>query len=390
MSNKKVAIVHDYLHQFGGAEKCVQSWLKAFPEAVVYTTIFTPEKFQNSPEFNKAHKEGRIKTTWLQYFIPFFIKYFKHFFWLYPLVMSFVKIKNQDLLIISATYCGKNIKFENCKKTIFYCYTPTRFLHGLMTEVDRQTINPILRKILPIIEKPLKYLDLKAVQGLKQKKVKFWTISKYIQTITKQIYKADSDVVYPPVELDKFLNIEKKQENQEPFYFSFGRISFHKRIDLIIKACLELERELIIAGTTALELEMVKLKKIITDFKKEKPDKKVKIEFVGRISDEELNRYLAKARAFLFPGKEDFGIAPIEALASGLPVIAYKAGGALEYIKENQNGIFFQEQEVESLKQAILKFEELEKKQIFKPEKIKNSAKKFSQEVFIQRFLEEI
>lgn len=386
--SKKVAIVHDYLHQFGGAEKCVESWLKIFPEAIIYTTIYTPEKFSSSKEFQKAYLEGRIKTTFLQKFRPFLEKYFKHFFWLYPILMSFVKIKNQDLLIISATYCGKNIKFENCQKTIFYCYTPTRFLHGLVTEVDRQSINPLLRIILPILEKPLKMLDLRAVNYLKKQKVEFWTISNYIQKITKQIYKADSKVVYPPVELDKFLKITRKPEKRNPFYFSFGRISFHKRIDLIIQTCLEMDRRLIIAGTTALKIEMTKLKKIISDFKQKNPDKKAQVEFVGRVSDQELEKYLAKCRAFLFPGKEDFGIAPVEALAAGVPVIAYQAGGALEYVKENQNGVFFAKQGVESLKQAILKFEKLEAEKSFKEVEIKNSAKDFSEQAFLDRFNE--
>jgi glycosyltransferase involved in cell wall biosynthesis len=385
--SKKIAIVHDYLHQFGGAEKCIEAWLKAFPKAQIYTTVYSPDKFSSSKYFQKAFDENRIKTTWLQKFMPFFTKYFKHFFWLYPLVMSFVKIKDQDLLIISATYCGKNIKFENCQKAIFYCYTPTRFLHGLVTEVDRQSINPLLKKILPIFEKPLKWLDLRAIKYLKQKKVEFWTISNYIQKITKEIYKTDSIVVYPPVELDKFLKIQRSPEQKEPFYFSFGRISFHKRIDLIIKTCLELDRKLIIAGTTALELEMLKLQKIISDFKKQNPTNKTNIQFVGRISDQDLNKYLQTTKGFLFPGKEDFGIAPVEALAAGVPVIAYQSGGALEYVQEDINGIFFKEQEVKSLKKAILKFEN---KKDWDFQKIKKTSQKFSEEKFEEYFVQSL
>ena len=385
--SKKIAIVHDYLHQFGGAEKCIEAWLKAFPKAQIYTTVYSPDKFSSSKYFQKAFNENRIKTTWLQKFMPFFTKYFKYFFWLYPLVMSFVKIKDQDLLIISATYCGKNIKFENCQKAIFYCYTPTRFLHGLVTEVDRQSINPLLKKILPIFEKPLKWLDLRAIKYLKQKKVEFWTISNYIQKITKEIYKTDSIVVYPPVELDKFLKIQRIPEQKELFYFSFGRISFHKRIDLIIKTCLELDRKLIIAGTTALELEMLKLQKIISDFKKQNPTNKTNIQFVGRISDQDLNNYLQTTKAFLFPGKEDFGIAPVEALAAGVPVIAYQSGGALEYVQEDINGIFFKEQEVESLKKAILKFEN---KKDWDFQKIKKTSQKFSEEKFEEYFVQSL
>jgi glycosyltransferase involved in cell wall biosynthesis len=132
---------------------------------------------------------------------------------------------------------------------------------------------------------------------------------------------------------------------------------------------------------------MLKLQKIISDFKKQNPTNKTNIQFVGRISDQDLNKYLQTTKGFLFPGKEDFGIAPVEALAAGVPVIAYQSGGALEYVQEDINGIFFKEQEVKSLKKAILKFEN---KKDWDFQKIKKTSQKFSEEKFEEYFVQSL
>jgi len=390
----RVAIVHDYLFQFGGGEKVVEKWLKMYPQADLWTSFFVQEKFTSSPEITTAFQQNRLKTTWLQKLFgtrqkgliskpPFLGKYFKHFFWLYPLVMSFVKIKNYDLVIISSTYCAKYVKLENCSKVIHYCNSPTRFLHGLVTETDHKTITPIFRIFLPLIKFVLKSLDLRAVRYLNQKGVFWISNSQNIQNLVSEVYKTKSVVLYPPVEISKFLQLPKNINTQEPYYYYFGRISFHKRIDLAILACLELGRKLVITGSSAYQAEMDKLKKIVIDYEKLHPQLQGLIIFTGRSSDQERNELLAGCRAFLFPGKEDFGIAPIEALASGTPVIAYKAGGALEYIKQNQNGIFFEEQTVASMKQAILDFEN---KNNWNEEVIRDSAKPFNEDYFEEKF----
>ncbi len=380
---KKIIIVHDYLHQFGGAEKVIESWLEIYPKAEILTTIFTPDKFEKSTTITKAYQEGRVKTTWLDYLGVFIRRYFKHFFWIYPIVMSFYVVKDYDLVIISATYCGKNIKLKNNKKIIYYCYTPTRFLHNLMTKADTANISLVYKLVMPIFKFPLKILDLRAAKYLTKKKVIWLAISKHVQKIIKEKYQINSEVVYPPVEVNNFLTIRRKVNTVDPFYFSFGRISFHKRIDLAIQACLELNKKLIIAGTSALDSDINNLKKIIANYKKQNPKKNVKIEFVGRISDGQLNKYLATCKAFIFPTKEDFGIAPIEALASGTPVIALGQGGALEYIQNKKNGLFFDKQEVKSLKKSIQNFEKIKTWNI---QNIKKSSMNFNKTKFQEYF----
>lgn len=385
----KIAIVHDYLHQFGGAEKVIEKWLQIFPKADIYTSLHTPETFKNSPEFELAYKEKRIKTSFAQKLIANkkMIRYFKHFFWLYPLAMSFVKVKDYDLVLISSTYCAKNIKLENNKQVFHYCHSPTRFLHGLVTETDHKSLSRMHKFIIPFFKFWLKRLDLKAVENLNKNNCVWFGNSKFIQKTIKEVYKVDSFLLYPPIELQRFLKIKREDfsETKNSFYLCHGRISFHKRIDLAIKACLQMGRKLKISGGAGSQMEMDQLKNIVKEFEKEHPEKKGLVEFLGRTSDEELSVLMSKCRAFLFPGKEDFGIAPIEVLASGVPIIAYKAGGALEYIKPNKNGIFFEKQEVECL---IGKIQEFEKIQSWDEQEIKNTTLSFSEERFRKEFLE--
>ncbi len=383
----KIAIVHDYLFQYGGAEKVVEKWLHIYPQAEVYTSFLVARNFRQSEELSLAINQDRIKTTWLQKWFGSprqkLKKYFKHFFWLYPLVMSRVTIKNYDLVIISSTYCAKNIHLLNCGKIFHYCHSPTRFLHGLVTETDHQTVSPLLRWLMPIFKAFLRPLDLRAVDYLNRNGTVWFSNSRHIQEVVRQVYHTESEVLYPPVQINHFLELPKKTQTQTPYYYYFGRVSFHKRIDLAILACLELNRKFIITGASAFAAEMDKLKQIVRNYEKENLQAQGLIQFAGRSSDQERDELLAGAKAFLFPGKEDFGIAPIEALASGTPLVAYQAGGALEYVQEGLNGVFFAEQTVESMKSAILKFETQPK---WNPEQIRQSAQAFDEKAFEREF----
>ena len=409
---KKIAIVHDYFGQYGGAEKVVEVWLEMFPEAVLYTSYFIPEKFKSSRAITKAWQEGRIKTTLIQFLfnIKFFQRFQKHLFWLYPILMSFVNVKNADIVLISSTYCGKNIKIKSqliapvdtilehqssSPKIINYCHSPTRFLHGLVTETDHKSLSSLLQLLIPFFTFWLKWMDLQAANYLTKKGCIWVGNSKFICGLIKQVYKVDSLLIYPPVEIDKFLGIvpntspnplEGASSSQfvEEFYLCHGRVSFHKRIDLAILACLQLGKKLKIGGTSALPKEMDDLKKIVSDFEKEHPERKGLVQFLGRTTDEQFYQLLSETKGFLFPGKEDAGITPIEVFAAGVPVIAYQAGGALEYLQNGINGVFFPEQTVESLKTAILKYETLN----FNPEIIKQTTGPFSRQVFEEKILE--
>jgi glycosyltransferase involved in cell wall biosynthesis len=393
--NLKVAIVHDFLFQYGGAEKVVEAWLEMYPKAQVYTSFAVPEKFAASPVFVKAFGEGRVKSTWAQKIFDWknkdnqrrLIKFQKHLFWLYPLLMRFKTVKNYDLVLISSTDCAKQVRYGNCKKLIHYCHTPTRYLHGLTSKTEHQSLSVLQKFALPIFTLLLKPLDYRAAKYL-QKQNCFWLAnSEYIQATIWDKYQVRSEVMYPPVETEKFKDIVRKPNKSSQFYLCHGRVSFHKRIDLAIMACLEAGKALKISGTSALEKEMEALKQIVEDWKKDNPRKKAHVEFLGRTTDKQLGELMSKCRAFIFPGKEDFGISPVEMLSAGVPVIAYAAGGALEYVRDGKNGVFFENQTIVDLVRAIEKFEAQDK---WEEKAIRKTAQSFSKQAFIDATAEKV
>ena len=388
--NLKVALVHDFLFQFGGAEKVVEQWLIMYPKADLYTAFYFPEKFEDSPAIKLAESEGRIKTSLIQKLFNIrnsknqrlFGQFAKHLFWLYPLMMRLVTIKDYFCVLISSTDCAKQVRFKNCYKIIHYIHTPTRYLNGLVPPDNYNHLGLFQRFLLPIFAFLLKPLDLSAVNYLKKQKVITLANSEYIQFQVWDKYTTQSQVLYPPVDTVKFNTIERKPELIQDFYLSHGRISFHKRIDMAIQACLELEKKLVISGGFGLESDRITLQKQIDDFKIANPSKKVDIQILGRTTDAQLRELMTTCKAFLFPGKEDFGIAPIEFLAAGIPLIALAEGGALTYVIDNKNGVFFDRPEVESLKKSIIKFEELNTQGVFDTEYIRQSAQRFSTQAF--------
>ena len=307
-------------------------------------------------------------------------------------------------------------------KIVHYCHSPTRYLHGLVTEVDHQSLPFLYRLILPFFKWWLRLLDLNAVKKLNQKGTIWLTNSPFSRENIQKVYQVDSQVLYPPIELEHFQklprlyqkNLSENETSNEDFYYYFGRVSFHKRLDLPILACLKLGRKLKICGASAFAGEMDKLKKLVSDFEALNPDKTGLVEFLGRLENNERDAYLTKCRAFIFPAKEDFGIAPVEVLASGTPIIAFGQGGSLEYViaKEGQkmeprmensanlektyfgneaeneekiNGILFEEQTVESLSQAILDFEKVGN---WNQDFIRQSVAIFDQRVFVAKMRE--
>ncbi len=388
--NLKIALVHDFLFQFGGAEKVVEQWLIMYPKANLYTAFYFPEKFSDSPVFQEADEQGRIKTSFVQSLFNIknkeggriFGRFAKHLFWLYPIAMRLMTVKNYFCVLISSTDCGKQVRFHNCYKIIHYIHTPTRYLHNLVPVDNYQHLSLFKRVFLSVFQFLLRPLDLSAIDYLKKQGAITISNSEYTQFQVWDKYTTQSTIVYPPVDIVKFNEIQRNIETREDFYLSHGRVSFHKRIDRAIQACLELEKKLVISGGFGLESDRITLQKRIDDFRITNPDKIVDIEILGRTSDEQLTDLMAKCKAFLFPGKEDFGIAPIEFLSAGIPVIALAEGGALEYIVDSKNGVLFNQPEVESLKNGMIRFETLDKEECFDTNYIKSSANRFSNQVF--------
>jgi len=353
----KVAIVHDYLNQYGGAERVVEVLNEIFPEAPIFTSIYLKE---NMPEiFTKMD----IRTSFMQYF-PFLNKHFKKYLFIYPKAIESFNLKGFDLVISSSSAFAKGANVSKNTCHICYCYTPMRFVWDYDNYIKNENFNKFFLKFLPPVINYLRNWDLKT-----NKRVSYFiAISKNIKNKINNLYSREADYIYPPVDCSKF-KISDKIEN---YFLIVSRLNAYKNIDLVIKSFNKSNLILKIVGTGPYEKQLINM---CTNSN---------IEFLGKVSDKELKNIYSNCRAFIFPGEEDFGIAPLEAQASGRPVIAYAAGGALETIIENETGIFFREKTLDSFNEAINEF--IKKEDSFNPIKIRQNALKFDKEIFKSNF----
>ena len=355
----KVAIIHDYLNQYGGAERVVEVLHEIFPRAPVYTSIYLPENMSDS------FKSMDIRTSFMQK-LPFLNKHFKKYLLLYPKAIKSFDLKEYDLALSSSSTFAKGINIDKKTCHICYFYTPTRFIWDHDNYMAREDLGKAFRATLPVVVKKLKKWDLDAVKGVDW----FVAISKVVKERIKKYYGRDSTVIYPPVETSKFV----VSGSEKKYFLVVSRLNPYKKIDLVIEAFSKLPYKLKIVGTGQY---MQTLKKMA---------RTNNIEFLGKLSDGKLADAYSRCRAFIFPGEEDFGIAPLEAQASGRPVIAYGSGGALETVADQTTGLFFKTSSPDSLVEAVEKFVGIEKK--FKPETIRKHALTFAKEIFKARLLE--
>lgn len=358
----RIAIVHDWLYG-GGAELVVEQLHNLYPDAPIYTSYCSDEW--------RRKLDNKVVTGYLQR-------------WPFSRLRKFLPVLRQrwfkklDLsaydLVISSSGNGeakfvlpKNNKL-NAKRPLHvcYCHTPTHFYWRKYEEyLKNPSFKPkwLVRLGLKLLVKPLGRRDFEAAQGVDY----FIANSSHIQNDIKKYYGRESVLIHPPVDVNTFSNIKYSVSNikSSPTFITWGRHVPYKRFDLAIKACNELKIPLVIAGSGP---DTAALKKIAGPT----------ITFTGFLEHKELVALAQQSSAFLFPGEEDFGIAPVEAMALGLPVIAYKSGGALDYVIEEKTGLFFNEQSKESLKQAIERFQHIQ----FDPKVIQESVKKFSSAEF--------
>ncbi|MDP3792706.1 MAG: glycosyltransferase [bacterium] len=347
----RIALVHEYLNQFGGAERVLQVLCAMFPDAPIYTLFY--DKDATGGVF-----EGKeIRTSFLQK-IPFINQY--HYF--FPLLMSLAveqfDFSEFDIVISISTSFAKGIITKPQTRHICYCLTPPRFLWDDSQKFMEEFRYPIfIKKILPPLISYLRLWDREASYRVDE----FWSISNFVSDRIKKYYLRDSKLIYPPVNLDKFYT----SKNIGDYFFIAGRLVSYKRFDIVIEAFNQLGWLLKIAGIGP---EMKRLQNIA----------KSNIEFLGLVSDNELSELYSHSKALIFPQEEDFGITPLEAMASGRPVIAYRGGGAMETVIEGESGTFFNEQTKESLIECLNNFDDSR----FKPEVCLSQATKFNIDVF--------
>ena len=353
----KVAIVHDWLVNYGGAERVVETILEIFPQADIYTLVYDEKKMV------KSFPKEKVKTTFIQK-IPKATKLYTKLLPLMPLAFEELDLTEYDLVISSSSCCAKGVITSPNTLHISYVHSPMRYIWDLYYNYKKKS-NFLVKNFMMIFSKSLRIWDVTSSRRIDV----VIANSNYIKKRIKKCWGIDSKVIYPPVEIEKYYPNGKEAED---FYVVFSRFVAYKRIDLAIEACKELKRKLIVIGNGE---ERENLKKLT--------DNNENIIFTGRISDEEVRDYLQRCKAMIFCAEEDFGIIPVEAQACGRPVIAYGKGGALETVVDGVTGIFFKKQEKESVKEAILEFE----KKNFKVEDILENSKKFSKSIFKEKLI---
>lgn len=338
-----IALAHDWLTSYAGSEELIFYIHDQYPRAPIYTTIYQPSKIDQS-KFNPK----LIHTSWLQK-IPGAKSHHQLMVPLMPWAIHW-DFSDYDIVVSDSSWVMKGIK---AKKHIAIILTPTRWLWGFGGDTRADNV----------LAKPLKNILRKWDFNAAQKPDVLIAISKTVQKRIKEIYHRESIVVYPPVEVDRF-KISPENEIQD-YFLSVGRLVPYKKVDLLVEVFNQLGWPLKIIGSGP---EEQKLKKMA----------EANIEFLGALSNEKRDWYYQRTRAFVFPANEDFGIVPVEAMASGRPVIAYSQGGVSETVTEGLSGLFFHEQSVQSLMTALKKFKKLQ----FNPQDIKKSVQKYNPNIF--------
>jgi len=361
----RVALVHDYIKEYGGAERVLAELHKLYPEAPIYTSIYVPEYLgPHRPKFEKMD----IRTSFLN-LIPFGEKLISIFRLISPLAFLSFDLSKFDLIIVSQTGAYfPNLVRKGSAKLICYTHTPPRYLYGYMTAREWQK-DKLMNFAGHIANHFLRMVDFKASENVDH----FIANSEEIRSRIQKFYRRDAVVINPPVDTSikyKVSSIKYKKD----YYLVGGRLARAKGIDIIVRAFNKNGKRLKIFG------------KGFAGFDRELKSMAGKsIEFLGEVSDVVRQELMAGARAYIFASfDEDFGIAPVESLASGTPVIAFRSGGVRETVIDGKTGIFFDENTPEAINEAIKKFESLK----FSSDTCRKQAQKFSSEVFDRKIKE--
>jgi glycosyltransferase involved in cell wall biosynthesis len=352
----KIAIVHDYLNQRGGAERVLECFMDLFPEAPIYTIVsdlsVMPERIQKAD----------IRHSFIQS-IPFSRKHYKKMIGLFPLAVEQFDLREFDVILSSSSAFAKGVLTNPHQVHICYCYTPMRYVWDLYHQYIKEDIkNPIYRWILPFVLHRIRIWDQVSAARVDH----FIADSAAIARRIRKYYRREAEVIYPPVNLDRF----HLSNTSEDFYLIVSRLIPYKRIDLAIEAFNRLKLPLVIIGDG---YDRDRLQAMAGPT----------VQLLGYQPDVVAADYYSRCKAFILPGEEDFGITPLEAQASGKPVIAYGRGGALETVIDGVTGVFFHEPTADSLISAIRRLEGLS----IRSEDCRRQAMNFTEEAFKAKIL---
>lgn len=372
LTNKKVALVHDYLREYGGAERVVEALHEIFPAAPLYVAF--KDSAVTGIHWSKF-KEWEIRESWLTQ-IPFYKQLFSPLRIWAPNYFASFDLSEYDVVISSTNaYFAKAVKVRKGAVHICYCHTPARSLYGYNTMTNWKS-NPFTRVVGSLINHYLRVVDYKVAQKVDY----FIANSEEVKQRIWKFYRREAVVINPPVNVSsswsEVESLQKRVNAKEKYYLYVNRLAFAKHPELAVQVCTEL----------GLPLKVVGAGKMLDGLKEMAGPT---VEFLGAVADEKLQEMYAGAEALLYPVEdEDFGIVPIEAMGYGVPVIAHRSGGPKETIKEGETGVFFDELTVEGLKAAVKKFQSLK----WSPKTIFTHAQQFSKENFqskIKKFVAE-
>lgn len=357
----RVALVHDYLNQYGGAERVLEAFCEIWPEAPIFTLVY--DKRRTGGAF-----EGRkIKTSFLQK-VPLVKSHHRPFLMFMPLAIEQFDFSKYDLVISDSASFAKGVITRPEALHICYCHTPTRYVWDDSHKyIDEFNYPALVKKFIPSF---LNYLRLWDEAASVRPDV-YLANSRFVASRVKKYYGREAQVICPPVKTGRFYLSGKSGD----YFLLLARFLPYKKIDMAIAAFNALGWPLKIIGDGP---DRNRLREMAGS----------NIEFLGLVAEKNLPRYFSHCRAFIFPQEEDFGIAAVEAMAAGRPVIAYRGGGALEIVEEGKTGIFFDRQTPESLIAALKKFNPAD----FSARYIRQQAERFDKEVFkdkIKRFVNE-
>ena len=357
-----IALVHDWLVSMRGGEKCLEALCEVFPSAHLFTLVH--RRGAVSPTIERLP----ITTSFLQH-MPLGVSHYQQYLPLFRRAIERFDLRDYDLVISSSHAVAKGVRVRDGALHVCYCHTPMRYIWDQYKEYfgkDRSGV--VTRTAMKMLLPSLRKWDVQSSSRVHH----FIANSQNVCRRIQRLYNRTAEVIPPPVDINRFI----LSEHDDGYFLIVSALVPYKRLDVAIEAFNRLGKKLIIVGSGREERKL-------------KHSAKSNIEFVGWVNDDEIVQYYARCHALVFPGVEDFGIVPVEAMACGKPVVAFAEGGALETVVENDRfatGIFFHEQTPESLLDAVHKLDHVR----FNPYKLRQHAFQFDRSLFKERMLRSI